>query len=245
MVEFTLPCERFRQQLRNSLINQALGWRTLKYTRSQYIYTPGERDGMIYYIEKGQVKLQIPSPEGKQCLASIRTAGDIFGEPCLSGQSFRLEMAVAMSESTLKRISAREFIAYMKNNSMTDTLIQYLAGKVSEQLEVINALTTADGEHLLMKTLLYLGGLLGSGDSDAVCIRQRISHEELSSMIGSTRPRVGILLKKFRKLGLVRVTPEKFLVIDQEKMREFLTQDKKNYELKAPELAFSLAAAHP
>jgi CRP-like cAMP-binding protein len=135
---------------------------------------------MIYFIESGQVKLLLASREGKQCLASIRTAGDIFGEPCLSGQSQRLEMAVAMKETCLKKLSARNFVNRIKSNSMLETFVQYLAVKVSEQMEIISALTTDDSEHLLGKTLLYLGGLLGTPNSGIVCIPQRISHEELS-----------------------------------------------------------------
>jgi len=230
MVEFTLPCDRFKQQVRGSLNNQALGWRSANYTKSQYIYTSGERDGMIYYIESGQVKLLMPSYEGKQCLASIRTAGDIFGEPCLSGQSVRLETAMAMKETSLKKILARDFIAYMKSNSMLESLIQYLAVKVSEQLEIIGALTTEDSEHRLAKTLLHLGRQLGISDSGTVRIQQKISHEELSTIVGTTRPRVGIFLKKFRQLGLIGKTPEGHLVIRQQKMREYMMQDDASVE---------------
>ena len=234
MVEFTLPCDRFRQQLKNSLCSQPLGWRSLKYAKSQFIYTPGEQDGMIYYIESGQVKLLLPSAEGKQCLASIRTAGDIFGEPCLSGQTIRLEMAVAMKDCSIKRIQAREFVGYTRNNSMMESLIQYLAVKVSEQLEIICALTTADGEHLLLRTLLHLGRLLGKREPGRFLIPQRISHQELSHMIGTTRPRVGILLKKFRQLGLIRVTKEGFIVLEQDKIDQF-TMRTKSYGPNAKE----------
>ncbi len=235
MVEFTRPCDKFRQQIRNTLNNQTFGWHNATYAKSRYIYTLGQRDGMIYYIVSGQVKLLLTSNDGKQCLASIRTAGDIFGEPCLSGQTMRLETAVAMKESHLKVIPARDFIANMKSNSMLEYLIQYLAVKVSEQLEIIGALTTADGEHRLVRTLLHLGGLLGTDDSDSVLIREKISHEELSSMVGTTRPRIGILLKKFRQLGLVSVTPKGFLVIDQKKMRQFLMQDLKGRDSQGTE----------
>ncbi len=226
MVEFTLPCDRFKQQLKNSLGSQAPGWRALKYAKSQFIYTPGEQDGMIYYIEGGQVKLLLPSTEGKQCLTSIRTSGDIFGEPCLSGQSVRLEMAVAMMDCSIKRIQAGEFVRYMKSNSMMESLIQYLAVKVSEQLEIIGALTTADGEHLLLKTLLHLGHQLGRQESGRLFIPQRISHQELSIMIGATRPRVGVLLKKFRQRGLIRVTKEGFIILEQDRIDQFTMRTK-------------------
>ncbi len=241
MVEFTLPSDRFKQQVRESLKNQPLGWRTVKYSKSQYIYTPGARDGMIYYIESGQVKLLLPSYDGKLCLTSIRTSGDIFGESCLSGQSVRLEMAVAMKELSLRKISAHEFVATMKSNALLESLIQYLATRISEQLEVIGALTTENSEHRLAKTLLHLGRLLGTGDSHTVRIQQRISHEELSTIVGTTRPRIGIFLKKFRQLGLVGVTDDGFLVIEPEKMRQYLRQDSEANDVRITESAASPA----
>ncbi len=223
MFESTLPSDKFKQQVQDSLKNHAAGWRAVRYSRLQYIYTSGARDGMIYYIESGQVKLLLPSYEGKQCLASIRTAGDIFGELCLSGQPVRLETAVAMKESSLKKISARDFLASMKSDSM----MEGLAGRVSEQLEIIGSLTTSDSEHRLARTLLHLGRQLGTVDSRTVHIRQKISQEELSAMVGTTRTRIGIFLKKFRKLGLIGVTDEGYLVIEHEKMREYLMRDPK------------------
>jgi len=224
MVEFTRPCDKFKLQIRETLRKPSSGWYTARYSKSQYIYTTGHRDGMIYYIESGQVKLLLPSQEGKQCLAAIRPPGDIFGELCLSGQPVRLETAVAMKETILKKISAHDFIANIKGNSMLEDLVQYLASRVSEQWEIICALTTADSEHRLAKTLLYLGRLLGTPDSRTIRIQHRISHMELSAMVGTTRSRIGSFLKKFRQLGLVGMTAEGCLVIEQQRMQQYLTQ---------------------
>ncbi len=54
-------------------------------------------------------------------------------------------------------------------------------------------------------------------------------------MVGTTRPRVGIFLKKFRELGLVEATAEGSLLIEQEKMREYLMRDSKGDCSKSPE----------
>jgi CRP-like cAMP-binding protein len=40
---------------------------------------------MVYFIESGQIKLLLLSPEGKECLLAIHSDGDIFGELCLAG----------------------------------------------------------------------------------------------------------------------------------------------------------------
>jgi CRP-like cAMP-binding protein len=44
------------------------------------------------------------SPEGRERLLAIHTAGDIFVELCLSGLVARLETATATEETILKQI---------------------------------------------------------------------------------------------------------------------------------------------
>ena len=71
--------------------------------KHDHIYNSGDQDEMVYFIESVQIKLLMLSPEGRECLLAIHTAGDIFGEPCLSGLDSRLETATAMEETVLKR----------------------------------------------------------------------------------------------------------------------------------------------
>jgi CRP/FNR family transcriptional regulator, cyclic AMP receptor protein len=104
MIQETPQADRFKQQLRESLQHETLNSRTVKIARHANVYTCGDQDGMVYFIESGQIKLLMLSPEGKECLLDIHSAGDIFGELCLSGSGARLETATAMEETILKKI---------------------------------------------------------------------------------------------------------------------------------------------
>ena len=53
----------------------------------------------VFYIRKGKVKLVVASKQGKQAVVAILGEGEFFGEGCLNGQSLRLAMARAMTES--------------------------------------------------------------------------------------------------------------------------------------------------
>ncbi len=224
MIELTHQADIFKQRVRDSFRKQCmqcLGCRAVRIAKRDFVYASGQRDAMVYLIESGQVKLVLPTPEGKECLLSIRTEGDIFGELCLTGQNERLETAVAMQETTLRQIPIRNFLTCLRQESLLEGLVQYLALRISEQQEVIAMLATDNGEHRLAKTLLHLGELLGRNGSGGTRIEHRISHEELSRMVGTTRPRVGIFLKRFRELGLIRLTSERFLVIDENRLRQY------------------------
>ena len=177
---------------------------------------------MVYFIEAGQVKLLIPSHEGKECLLAVRTAGDIIGELSLSGQTTRIETAVAMKEVVLKQIPKRCFLTYIKNASLFEGLIQYLVELISEQQEVIASMSTVNSEQRLARTLLNLGQRIGRGENGRVRLEQRLSQEELSEMVGTTRTRVGVFLKKFRTLRLIRFDEARHIIIEEKKLQDFL-----------------------
>jgi hypothetical protein len=72
----------------------------------------------------------------------------------------------------------------------------YLSGKSSSRAliaiikqQVIANLVTVDSEQRLGKTLLQLARTLGKKDQRSIRIELKISHEELSEMVGTTGPR--------------------------------------------------------
>ena len=104
MIEELPQSNQFRQQLRHSLQQETLDSPTITIAKNAQVYNRGDSDGLVYFIESGQVKLLMVSPEDRECLLAIHTAGDIFGELCLSGVGIRRETATAMEETVLRQI---------------------------------------------------------------------------------------------------------------------------------------------
>src|SRR5215212_4397456 len=98
MIQQMPHVDHFKQQLRELLRQAAQQCRSVKFEKHANIYTCGAQAETIYFIESGQVKLLMLSPEGNECLLAIHTAGDIFGELCLAGLSERTETATAMEK---------------------------------------------------------------------------------------------------------------------------------------------------
>jgi len=101
----------FKEQLRESLQRETLNSRSVKIARHANVYTCGDQDEIVYFIESGRIKLLMLSPEGKECLVAIHSAGDIFGELCLCGLGERLETATAMEATVLKQIPSAQLLA--------------------------------------------------------------------------------------------------------------------------------------
>lgn len=129
---------------------------------------------------------------------------------------------MAMEETTLKRIPCAQFFQHLNRNSLAEDFVRYLANRVGDQQRIIANLITVDSEHRLGETLLLLANKLGRPDLRSTRIEHKITHEELSEMVGTTRPRITAFMQKFRELGLIEISPEHFLLVKRKKLSEYL-----------------------
>jgi len=223
-IQQTPQADEFKQQLRDSLVRETMNSRAVKIARHANVYTCGDQDEMIYFIESGQIKLLMLSSEGKECLLAIHSAGDVFGELCLSGLGTRLETAIAMKQTMLKQIPSSQFLGRLSHDSLFEGFVRYLAVRIADQQQVIANLVTVDSEQRLGQTLLQLARTMGKKDPRSIRIELRISHEELSGMVGTTRPRISLFMQRFHNLGLIETNRDRFLIIKEKKLTDYLAQ---------------------
>jgi CRP-like cAMP-binding protein len=224
MIQQFPHADKFKQQLRDSLQRETLNSRAVKIARHKNVYSCNDKDENVYFIARGQIKLLIVSAQGKECILAIHTTGDIFGELCLSGLGARLETATAMKETLLKQIPCSQFFARLSRDSLFEGFVRYLAVRVADQQQVIANLVTVDSEQRLGQTLLQLARTMGKKDPRSIRIELKISHEELSEMVGTTRPRISFFMQRFRNLGLIETNQEHFLIIKEHKLTDYLAQ---------------------
>jgi CRP/FNR family cyclic AMP-dependent transcriptional regulator len=224
MIQETPQADLFKQQMRESLRQETLNSRAVTIAKHDHVYTCGDNDEMVYFIESGQIKLLMLSPGGKECLLAIHAAGDIFGELCLSGLGVRLETAIAMDETVVKQIPCSKFFARLGSDALFEGFVQYLAVRIADQQQVIANLVTVDSEERLGQTLLQLARTMGKKDPRSIRIELKITHEELSEMVGTTRPRISLFMQRFHNLGLIETNADHFLIIKEKKLAAYLAQ---------------------
>jgi CRP-like cAMP-binding protein len=224
MIHENPQVDRFKEQMRESLRQETLHSHAITFAKNDHVYTCGDKDELVYFIESGQIKLLMLSPDGKECLLAIHATGDIFGELCLSGLGARLETATAMEDTVLKQIPCPRFFARLSRDSLFEGFVQYLAVRIGDQQQVIANLVTVDSEQRLGQTLLNLARTLGKKDPRSIRIELKITHEELSEMVGTTRPRISVFMQRFRNLGLIETNVDHFLIIKERKLTAYLAQ---------------------
>jgi len=191
----------------------------------QSIYAPGDDDDAMYLIESGQVKLSMSSAAGQDCLLAIYTAGEVFGESCFAGPGKRFESAAAMQSTVVRRAPRREFLAEVRQASAIDSLVRHLAARMAERQTAVFDLVTMDAERRLAKVLLQFAEKLGTEDDPYLRIEQRISQEELSQIVGTTRPRITAFMQRFRRLGIIENSRQRAISVHRQRAREFVERE--------------------
>lgn len=196
----------------------------MRINAQESIYASGDEDESLYLIESGQVKLSMASAAGKDCLIAIYTKGEMFGESCFTAAPKRFETATAMQPTVVRKMSRRDFLAEVERLKTTETLLRHLATRISERQAAVFDLITMPSERRLAKALLDTAEKLGLRDGVWLRVDPKISHEELSQIVGTTRPRITAFMQKFRKLGLIEKAGRATLV-HHAKMRTFVEED--------------------
>jgi CRP/FNR family transcriptional regulator, cyclic AMP receptor protein len=222
LIENNLDTNLFKTQMRESLMKETKNSQAIKIAKNNNVYLAGDEIKLVYFIESGEVKLVTPSAEGKECTLAIHSAGDIFGELCLSGSAGRQETATAMEDTVLKQVHCDKFLERLNRDALLIGFVKYLAVRIADQQVVIANLVTVDSEQRLGQTLLQIARKHGKKDPRSIRIELRISHNELASMIGTTRPRVSGFMQRFRNLGLIEMSTEHHLIIKEHKLVAYL-----------------------
>lgn len=196
----------------------------LRINAQEAIYASGDEDESLYLIDSGQVKLSMASASGKDCLIAIYMKGEMFGESCFTSASKRFETATAMQPTVVRKMSRRDFLAEVERLKVTEPLLRHLASRIADRQSAVFDLITMPSERRLAKALLDTAEKLGIRDAAWLRVDPKISHEELSQIVGTTRPRITAFMQRFRQLGLIDKSGRAILV-HHAKMRAFVEED--------------------
>ncbi|MFJ1792903.1 Crp/Fnr family transcriptional regulator [Kitasatospora griseola] len=211
----------FTGRLRNILTTGPLIGTRIVLEKNDYAYSCGDTDQNIYFLESGRLKTVMFSRSGKECLLRICCPGEMFGEQSGCGIA-REESTIAMQDSVILRVPYSRFLNAITEEGLVGDLVAYLSHRLFEQQQAITNLVTVDSEQRLGTILLDLADKFGKGDPHHPRIEQRITHEELARMVGTTRSRVGLFLKTFRCNGLIDISQTSRLIINRQRLTEYL-----------------------
>jgi CRP/FNR family transcriptional regulator, cyclic AMP receptor protein len=74
------------------------------YREGDAVFSQGKSADVVFYIQKGKVKITVVSEQGKEAVVAILGPDEFCGEGCLTGQPVRLATATAITECEIMRV---------------------------------------------------------------------------------------------------------------------------------------------
>jgi CRP-like cAMP-binding protein len=166
------------------------------------IFRQGQLADSLFYLRQGKVKLTVISPQGKEAIIAVLSAGEFFGEGCLAGQPLRMATAVAMTDCILDRIEKPVMVRMLhEQQDISELFVKHLLSRsIRYEADLVGQLFNSS-EKRLARILLLLAHF--GKERRAESVAPTISQDTLAQMIGTTRSRVRHFMNKFKDLGFI------------------------------------------
>jgi CRP/FNR family cyclic AMP-dependent transcriptional regulator len=185
------------------LDSAGLARKVVEYRKSEKVYTQGQSNENVLYIQKGRIKLSVVNEVGREAVVAILGPGDFFGEGGMAGQLLRMGTATAITPTALLVIEKKEMIRVVHAEpAFSDRFLAYMLRRnIRIEQDLVDQLFNSS-EKRLARTLLLLAQY-GKQDKPQT-ILPKVSQETLAEMIGTTRTRVNFFMNKFKKMGFIK-----------------------------------------
>ncbi len=156
----------------------------------------------------------------------LDTPGHFIGGPEITGGGIHMWSGEALEEcrvTILPQPALQTLITRMPNFALC--LIEGLVAKGKCYSAMAQMLGTRSVIERLAQFLVNLGDLYGVPDGDAVIINRKITHDQIAAMVGSTRQWVTMMLKRFKKEGILSVEARYIRIDRPARLAEILFKD--------------------
>jgi CRP/FNR family transcriptional regulator/CRP/FNR family cyclic AMP-dependent transcriptional regulator len=170
------------------------------------ILREAEPGDLFFALVRGEVKVFVDSPEGREVVLTHLQAGDFFGEMALLEGGARSASVTALVESELVALSRDDFFALLARDfALTKKILQTMSARLRRANGVIESLALQDVGGRLARYLVRLADESGQSPVDGYFAVHRPTHQEIANSIGATRETVTRMLKQFEDRKLIRI----------------------------------------
>jgi CRP-like cAMP-binding protein len=214
--------ERLSQEQLGRLESRA---RVRSFPKNTPVYLPSDDGDAVFVLAQGRVKICNFTPDGKQAILAFVEPGELFGEQALLEEGRREEHAETVLPSTIVQLPADELQRLMAATPELTLSISRLIGFRRRRIERrLKALLFRSNRERLVQLLLDLAEQYGRPAPQGVVIDIKLSHQDLASVIGSTRESVTLLLGQLQLEGHVKVARQRVVVRDMKRLAAALDE---------------------
>ncbi|WP_257168550.1 Crp/Fnr family transcriptional regulator [Bradyrhizobium sp. SRS-191] len=187
---------------------------TLK--RGATIFSKGDPGSSLYAVISGTVKISVSSPDGRNAILNLISAGEIFGEVAVLDGRERTADATANTNCEILVIDRREFLPFVKSQPvLAMKFIELLCDRLRWTSDQVEQVILQDLPRRLASALLGLTEKQKVDASRTIAITQ----QEISEMVGMTRESINKQLRAWAARDWVRLEHGAIVLLNPEPLR--------------------------
>jgi len=180
--------------------------RSLRKTRGEFIYMPGDRAELVYILKRGRVKLSVLAETGKEIAIDIIQPGEIFGEFALVDESPRSNMAQALDDVLMWVFSKHDFTQLLTTQPKLAMSYIKLVGDRRRRMEKKLSDITSKAVSGRICELLHE---LATGSAEIETFSNDylvpLTHHDVASLIGAARQTTTTVLNDLERRGIIEL----------------------------------------
>lgn len=196
------------------------GYKTAK--KNEVIYMTHESVKRLYFLKKGVVKIAAVNEAGDEITKDVIQEGDIFGEITLNGNaSNNGEFAKAISdEVSICSFKLDDFERVLEKNPNLSLRYTKKVGDKFKAMETrFSNLIFKDVRTRLIEFIKDIAKNTGEKRGQETVVTNYLTHQDIASIIGSSRQTVTTLLNDFEKKGLINYSRNEMIIPDLSLLR--------------------------
>jgi CRP/FNR family cyclic AMP-dependent transcriptional regulator len=172
--------------------------------RGQTIFQKGDAGSSMMAVLSGRVRIGAISLEGKEITLNMIDAGEVFGEIALLDGKPRSADATAIEDTLLLVIERRNFLPFLEGDQgLALRLLAVLCERLRQTSEALGDFVMFDLSARLGRTLVKLAADYGRPSGQGVRIGIKLSQNDLSRLVASSRESVNKQMRAWEEEGLV------------------------------------------
>lgn len=210
-------CDLFRRLDAETIAQLEPLCRSRSFKRGEPIYLPSDSAEAAMVLAEGRVKIGSLTSDGKQTILAFVEPGELFGELEALDGGPREEFAEAAERSTVVLLPADVLRGLLEQDPGLALSVTKLIGLRRRRIERrLKSLLFRSNRQRLVSLLLELADQYGQPSSDPPGTRLgiKLSHQDMASVIGSTRETVTLMLGDLQNEGLVTIGRRKLVIRD-------------------------------
>lgn len=187
--------------------------RSITIDADEHIFLQGDLHTGIWLIEEGLIRTFYAAPSGRQITLAYWPAGHFVGGPDVFGGGEHVWSAEVAQKSRLLYLSAaviRDLIQTQPSFALG--MIEGLSARGRCYSALIQMLGTRSVVERLSQLLIILAENYGRRDRNRLVIERRLTHDQIATIVGSTRQWVTMTLDRLQNKGIISMARQTIVV---------------------------------